>query len=206
MRYLIAAAALLAITAVFALAAYAAPDVTLQPGESITIRGAVTGGTPTVPPIVTPPTGWNGVCAGFSATRVATATWGANARIHPSAYGGMAANDALVIKFVTGAESTTTNLAKIAAAEWGTTPSERLAVLSETPCDFTGDSAVWGSKAQGNSVTIPFAVGAGGGFGFYKVLKLNTTYYFNIRNTANASCGVQGSCDVFVDLLTYGLR
>jgi hypothetical protein len=56
----------------------------------------------------------------------------------------------------------------------------------------------------GNSVTAVFAIGTGSGFGFYPVLTTNTTYYLNIKNSANATCASNGVCEMSVDLIKRG--
>src|SRR5262249_47321659 len=96
------------------------------------------------------------------------------------------------------------NLPRIAAGEWGSTPSTREAKLSTTACDWTPDFIFPGASSSGTSVTVPFAVGGGANFGFYPVAPLNTTMYFNVKNTANSGCAASGVCDMFVDLTRPG--
>lgn len=156
-------------------------------------------------PITPPPTGIS--CPGFSKTVVLTANWATPIRL----YAPFGPSDAVVVVFTTGSVSTpNNNLGHIGGAEWGTNPSTRLAALSPKPCDWSNQN--WpqhlpgipadypGASSSGNSVNVPFAVGSGANFGFYPILELNTTYYFNIKNDASAGCAVQGSCDMFLDL------
>jgi hypothetical protein len=149
------------------------------------------------------PTGWSGRCDGFASTRVIELNWAAPNRQLTANYGGFGTNDALVVQFTTGNVSTTNNLPNITAVEYGSSPSSRTAVLSATPCDFS-QQATPGAMSVGNSVTAVFAIGTGSGFGFYPVLTTNTTYYLNIKNSANATCASNGVCEMSVDLIKRG--
>jgi hypothetical protein len=147
--------------------------------------------------------GWNGTCPGFNNTRVLTLNWAAPSRLYTANLGLFTANDALVVKFTTGNNPTTTSLPRIAAAEYQSSPSTRHAVLSSTPCDFNPQAAA-GASVVGSSITMIFAIEPGSGFGYYPVLQPNTTYYVNIKNVENASCAISNACDMFVDLVKPG--
>jgi hypothetical protein len=137
-------------------------------------------------------------CGGFSDTVNIEFNWNAPGRISPVPMG---VNTAVVAKFTTGNnDSASNNLPRISAAEWGSPPSARYAVLSATACDF-GTPPYQGGIAAGNSINLPFAVGIGNNYGYYMKLNKNTTYYVNIKNlTTHESCSNQGICDVFVEL------
>ncbi len=182
-------------------------DVTLAAGESITISAAPSGGGPTppvppspVPPSPVPPNPTDIQCTGFNKTLVLPMDWVNPQRMFTSQWGGFGVNDAVVVKFTTGSvDSPSNNLPKIGGAEYGSTPTARYAVLSAKPCDW--DAQQWaGASASGYSVTVPFAVGNGGNFGYYPKLDKLTTYYFNIKNLQGAGCAATGGCDMFVDL------
>ena len=61
-----------------------------------------------------------------------------------------------------------------------------------------------GAYTESNSLTLIIAVGTGSGFGYYPVLKTNTTYYLNIKNSPNSTCAQNNSCDMFIDLVKPG--
>jgi hypothetical protein len=156
----------------------------------------------TVPAATTapPPTGtaWNGTCSGFDNTRVMVMNWANPTRLLTSSYGGFGANDAVVVQFTTGSVASNT-LVTLAAAEYGSTPSYRIATLSTTPCDFSRQPD-WGANSEGNSVSLPFVVISGNTYGFYPKLKGNTTYYVNIKNGPNANCAANANCNMLIEL------
>ena len=142
--------------------------------------------------------GWNGTCAGFNNTMVIDMDWARPVRAYSGPFG---PNDIMVVRFTTGkSDSANNNLPRVAGAEWGSPPSGRYSVLSDTPCDMSAQKWLGGTSA-GNSVQVPFAVGLGNNFGYYPILQKNTTYYFNVKNQANQSCSSSGVCDMFVELL-----
>lgn len=205
-------AAALAI-ALLALSAHAA-TVQLAPGDYATCAVApacAPPGTtpPEVPPVIppappiTPPAGWSGTCPGFEHTIIIPLDWSAPMRLLSTNYGGFRLGDIAVITFTTGAVSSSNNLPHITVVEYGDSPSQRVATLSATPCFFATNQATPGFGV-GNTITSVFAVGSGSGFGFYPVLKTNTTYYLNIKNNPNGGCVASGTCDVSVDLIKAG--
>lgn len=138
-------------------------------------------------------------CGGFTDTINLEFNWNAPGRIYAS---GMSPTTAVVVKFTTGNfDSANNNLPRISAAEWGTPPSARFAVLSATPCDFSNVQTWQGAVTAGNSVQVPFAVGSGNNWNFYPILAKNTTYYFNLKNLSpTESCSAQGFCGMFIEL------
>lgn len=148
-------------------------------------------------------TAWNGTCPGFDTTALLTMDWNHPARLYTRDVGGFTPRGVVVVQFTTGSVSSTNMLPRIAAAEFSSSPSSRIATLSPTPCDF-GPQAALGAAGEGNSVTMVFALGTGSGYGYYPVLQLNTTYYLNIKNSPNATCIANGVCDMFIDLVKSG--
>jgi hypothetical protein len=146
-----------------------------------------------------PPNGWNGSCNGFNKTVVLDLNWAAPSRVSS---GGFGPNDVIVARFTTGnLDSASNNLPRLSGAEFGSPPSARFAVLSDTPCDFSPAQKQQGAVSAGNSVQVPFAVGLGNNWGFYPILQKNTTYYFNVKNLSpTESCSNQGICDMFIEL------
>ena len=118
--------------------------------------------------------------------------------------GPIATDRVICIEFTTGVTSSTNNLPRFAAAEWQSPPRNRTAVLSNNPCDFT--RLPWPGAAGGpsTSITIPFAVGTGSGYGYYAVLNTQTTYWLNIK--VSNPLDNPGDAQMFVDLNTYGLN
>jgi len=141
------------------------------------------------------------VCPGFGNTRVLNMDWANPVPLFSDDAGSFGPNDALVVIFTTGnVSSPDDNLPHIAATEWDSNPSARQAVLSATPCDF-GPQTWPGASASGSRVTVPFAVGSGANFGYYPIIPLNTTYYFNIKNVPEAACTIDDNCNMVVDLV-----
>jgi hypothetical protein len=143
--------------------------------------------------------GWNGTCPGFANTRVLNMSFNDPQRLFTSNAGGFGPNDAVVVAFRTGSVSSGNQLPRITASESLSIPSARVAVLSNTPCDF-GAQTFPGAGTSGTTVTVPFAVGAGPNFGFYPILQLKSTYYFNIKNAPNPACAAGGNCNMEIDL------
>ncbi len=146
-----------------------------------------------------------GSCAGFTSTRVLVLDWNNPTRVFTSSAGGFGANDAVVVQFTTGPNpSPAGNLPKIVAAEYVSAPSGRIATLSDKACDFGSGLAMGAVTVNGaTTVTMPFSVGPNN-TGYYASLQPSTTYYINIKNAPGSTCGLSGSCDMYVDLLKPG--
>lgn len=187
----------------FSAQAFAGPATLILTPDQCTSLTAQCGAVPPIPPVIQPGTGWNGTCAGFTNTRVLPMSWSSPARLYTASFGGMGANDAVVVTFTVGNVSTTSSLPRIAGAEFNSSPSSRTATLSAVPCDFSVQPTP-GASILGNSVTAVFAIGTGSGFNYYPVLAKNGTYYLNVRNTADATCTGTGACDMFFDLVKVG--
>lgn len=148
----------------------------------------------------TPPSNLSSAACGVTGqVYTQTMPWPTPSRLYQT----MGADDAIVIQFTTGSTSSSGSLPRIAAGEYGSPPSPRLATLSPKQCDF-GPQPTVGAAGEGNSVTMVFALGTGSGFGYYPVLALNTTYYLNVKNSPSSTCRTNGSCDMFVDLVKPG--
>ncbi len=152
-----------------------------------------------------PVSGWNGTCPGFSNTLVLQMNWSNPQRLYTANIGaGFGPNDVAVVVFTTGSvPSPSSSLARIVAAEYQTGPSTRQATLSDKPCDF-GTQAFAGATTSGTTVSVPFTVNDPNNYGYYPILNLNTTYYFNIRNAPDPSCAGTGNCNIAVDLQKPG--
>jgi hypothetical protein len=190
----------LCLAAVAAASVYAAAPIILQPGESVIVT-ALPGGGGVTPPSCTPPAVLNPAtgqcetppppnndtnCGVPGPVRHMVMSWQTPTRLYTSNAGGFAKNGAVVVAFTTGSVSSTTSLPRIAAAEYQSPPSSRIATLSSKPCDF-GPQPTPGAAGEGNSVTMVFALGTGSGYGYYPVLQLNTTYFLNMKNSP-ATC------------------
>ncbi len=140
---------------------------------------------------------FSGTCPGFDNTIILTQTWASPTRQFAS----MGPNDIVIVQFTTGNVATTGSLVRIAAGEYNSPPSSRIAALSATPCDFVG---LPNSAGEGNSPTFSFAISPGSGFGFYPAVAKNTTYYMNVKNSLNSTCRASGVCNMFSDLLKPG--
>lgn len=126
--------------------------------------------------------------------------WRNTQRLYTQSYGGFGQNDVIVAEFTTGSTSTPdNNLSRVAAAEYAAGTYTREAVLSKTPCDFSAQQ-FQGASTSNTSVTVPFTVNNPKNFGYYPILELNTTYYYNIKNAANSGCTALASCDMAIDL------
>lgn len=202
---------------------------TLSCGQSVTITAPTTCGSGGPPPVnctggsvvvgdhceCPPGYTWNSTntacvalpppttgCGGFTRTIEVTFAWPAGGRLYS---GPMGVNDVFVGKFTTGnTDSSDNNLPRVSGAEWQSPPSARFAVLSATKCDFSAQT--WqGATTAGNSVQVPFAVGAGSNWAYYPKLLKNTTYYFNVKNLSTTeSCSNQGVCNMFIELSVPG--
>lgn len=140
-------------------------------------------------------------CPGFDKTIVLPMDWNNPQRMATADHGTMRFKDAVVAVFKTGGvKSPDNNLPRISAAEFSTTnPSTRIGVLSAKPCDWSAQ-AMPGATVSSSSVTIAFTVNNPANWDFYPILALNTTYYFNIKNDANAACSFLDICNLAVDL------
>ncbi|HEY2970332.1 MAG TPA: hypothetical protein VGK75_18415 [Casimicrobiaceae bacterium] len=135
-------------------------------------------------------------CSGFSKTVVLDASWSNPTRLFTINGGGFGVNDALVVRFTTGPNALTKR-GGFSGAEYQSSPSERHATLSASPCDFGPGMFPPGSNASGNTISLQYYVG--GTPVYYPVLQPSTTYYLNIMNVAPASCAATGVCDMFID-------
>lgn len=147
--------------------------------------------------------GGGGSCPGQGFNKVINLAfnWTNPVRLFTSSQGGMGPNDAVIISFTTGnVQSPSNNLPHIVGSEFTSPPSQRIAVLSAQPCDFSAQE--WqGATTAGPTVQIPFTVNNPNNFGYYPILKLNTTYYFNVKNQPSPSCAGGGDCDMAFDLV-----
>lgn len=204
---LFAALALVLATSAFAEDRY----IIVSPGDRIIVSPAAAAGTPAPAPVpaptptpVPPPvaSGFNGTCPGFDATRLIDMDWQAPQRRYTSAYGGFGPNDVVVVRFTTGSVASGASLPRLGAAEYNGSPYERIATLSDKPCDF-GPQATAGARIEGKSITASFALGTGAyAWNYYPVLMNNSTYYLNMKNAPNSGCS--GACDMFIDLTKSG--
>lgn len=189
-----------------AMTATAATNVTLNPGDCVNVCSVNAGsGGGTQPPGGgngggSGSGGWNGTCPGFNKTLRMTLNWQNPQRLYTQNFGGFRPGDVMVVEFTTGAISSAGSLPRVAAAEYNSSPSNRTATLSLTPCDF-GPQSTMGASALGNSITMVFAVGSGSGWNYYPIVPTNTTAYVNIKNTDGATCEQNSVCDMFVDLV-----
>ncbi len=141
--------------------------------------------------------GYTGTCPGYTNTINLDFGW-TSQRLTAT---NMGINDVIVAKFTSGnIDSPSNNLPRISGAEWQSPPSARYAVLSRTPCDFSGQT--WpGAITAGNSIQVPFAVGTGSNWNYYPIVPKNTVMYLNVRNLSpNESCSNQGQCQMFIEL------
>jgi len=148
---------------------------------------------------VTPPPTWNTTCTGFDETHLVTIKSGSYGRQIVK----MRPNDVIVVEFTTGSKTTADTLgypSAIGIADYASVPSGRIARLSTKPCDFNTQPS-WGANADDvNTVSFYYVVGAGNTYGwYYPLLKTNTKYYINFKNTPGTSCFATGACDVFVE-------
>jgi hypothetical protein len=140
-------------------------------------------------------------CTGFANTIVIDQSWAAPSRKFTTGAGSsFGSNDAVVVRFTTGALTMPGKKGNITAAEYSTSPSARIATLSASACDFGNGIFPPASTQQGNTITQYFSVGGSPVSGYYPVLQPNTTYYLNIMNVTPSSCQLNGICDMYVDL------
>ncbi len=154
--------------------------ITLQPGESITITAAQSsgGGGGEGGGGSGGGDGGGGGSGGGSGGSSTNMGWGNNRVIVPGL--------PVSLSFTTGNTSSGASLPFVSGAEYGSAPSPMYAVLSETAGDFDhpvgGPMGTIGSvSGPSNSITLRFALGTGTN-GYYPTLKLNTTYYVNVRD------------------------
>ncbi len=111
---------------------------------------------------------------------------------------GMDAATVVAVRFTTGPNpSPPNNLPHLVAAEYGTSPRNRIATLTTLP------GAFWLSllpPIDASTVTAPFSVGPNDTH-YYPALEPNTTYYLNIKN---ADQSAPGPATIYVDLLKPG--
>jgi len=134
------------------------------------------------------------------ASKVLDIDWNAPGRYFTYNAGGFGTADTMVVRFKAG-NTPFTSLARFSGAEYGSSPSARIATLSATPCDFSRQPSIGASILQPtNSITFYFTVGAvENSAAYYPVLQVGKTYYINIRNDTNPTCGASGGCDMFID-------
>lgn len=133
-----------------------------------------------------------GNCPGFANTILVQQNW-ANPQTMLS--GGFGPNDIFIVQFTTG-PNVGLSYGNINAAEYQSQPSTRVATLSTKACDFTPSLGA-GSTSTSNTVTVNFTVGPNGSGGYYPALLPNTTYFWNVKNLPNSTCGSSGVCNVF---------
>jgi len=144
--------------------------------------------------------GFNGSCTNVAGrTLVVNMPWGTSQLVQATGFG---PNDIVVAQFKTSAVTTATGKGYIQAVEQGSSTSGRTAALSDTPCDLVGLTKVGGgTSAFGPNDNAPWAtfslVAIKSG---YPILQPNTTYYFNITNSPNSSCGSTGVCDILITI------
>jgi hypothetical protein len=116
-------------------------------------------------------------------------------------------NGAWAVRFTVPASAGPGQFGNLAAAEFNGPPTFREVTVSQTACDFrandpTGAAGPYG-RANGNSATLPFVIGAG--TPSLAGLAPGGTYYFNIRNFIpgqGISCTAgQQRCDALATLL-----
>ena len=134
--------------------------------------------------------------------------WAAPVRLLTSAYGGFGKNDIVVVQFKTGSIPSGSNLLKITGAEYQWPPTQRVAALSDKPCDFVGlrdpvtFQPYWGATNNNTTtVTVPFTIDNPANLGFYPILHVDTVYFLNIKIAAEEGCAT--TCDIFVELVKY---
>jgi hypothetical protein len=118
-------------------------------------------------------------------------------------FGHMGPNDAVVVEITAPAQIGTNSGGWIAYTDTPPNPSiQRLAVLSDQPCDFTkglakatgdGDSRAF---TGGTSGTIYFSTIHGNSSGLPVMSVPGRTYYLNIKNAADAGTG---NCDLDIE-------
>lgn len=205
---------LLALITLCCLTSAHATDITLTPAQVSTVCSANggCGAAPPIPPTNCPPgEHWQGNICVPDVTPPSTGCAGPGGKVINMEFpwinpvrqytGSMGVNDVVVVKFTTGGKSSANNnLPKINGAEWGSAPSTRRAVLSAAPCDFSAQT--WqGASSDSYSPSVPFALGTGYNYGYYPILELNSTYYFNVKTLPNGSCSASGICDMFFELI-----
>ena len=135
------------------------------------------------------------------ATTVLDMNWASPQQLR---FSGIGPNDAMVVRFTTGSNTSGANLPKISGAEYGTPASSRTAVLSTSACDFSAPPALgWGAVSYGSSVNVYFTVGPNNS-GYYPALSPNTTYYLNVRTDPGGACSTSGACNMFFQLSKPG--
>jgi hypothetical protein len=134
------------------------------------------------------------------ASKVLDVDWNAPGRYFTYNAGGFAPTDTFVVRFKAGSVPFT-SLARFSGAEYGSSPSARIATLSPNPCDFSRQGS-YGANilTPTNSLTFYFTVGTAENYtSYYPVLQTGKTYYINIQNAVGATCYTTGGCDMFID-------
>lgn len=204
-------------------AAVSAQTYTL-PGQQITIVGTtctqagtsfICNGAPPPPGVTCPdgsqhPAGYicpvappgNIVCPGFTKTLVMVVDWNNPTRLLTVNYGGFNANDIVVYQFTTGGGSSIdNNLPRVAGAEYSAGAANRIAAMSDKPCDFVG-LPFFAATVTSSAITIPFTVNNPNNYGFYPILNNHSTYFINVKNAPDSGCVT--ACNMFFDLSRNG--
>ena len=141
---------------------------------------------------------FSGTCPGYTNTYVLPLSWSSPTRLFVSSF---TQTDIVVLSFTTGNIQSTNSLPHTTVVEYGGPPTQRMAVLSATPCDLGAQPAP-GAVSVGNTNTNLFAISPGSGFGFYSVVPKNTLMYVNIVNSPGACAA---NCPLSADLLKDSL-
>jgi hypothetical protein len=178
---------------------------TVSGTPSAPILTCVTSGSPPVtepPPGTEPPPSGSLDCRSVldsgvtGRTQVLEMNWSKPQQVRTS---GLGPQDAVVVRFTAGS-TPSTELVTISGAEYGSSASGRVAVLSASSCDFSQPPALdWGAVSYGTTVNVYFTVGPNDS-GYYPALLPGTTYYLNVKTDPGASCTASGVCDMFFQL------
>jgi hypothetical protein len=171
--------------------------IVLQPGDTLTVLGGQGTPPPVVipPPVVTPPPV---IVPGN--VKLLQWDWTHPQRQYSESVGGFGPDDIIAVQFTTGSVPTVGSLPRATGAEYRGPPLPRDACFSLLPGDFAHpiSGPFGGGVLVGQSITLVFALQTADMY--YPTLKLNTTYYLNVRNRDGQSG------DMFFDLVgTAGL-
>jgi hypothetical protein len=142
--------------------------------------------------------GPGGSCTGFTNTRILDIDWNNPQVVLTGTSGGVGPNDAIVVRFTTGAGANPGFFGNITGAEYTSDPSTRAASLSATMCDFNSTLG-FGASSTSNTVTVNFSVGSNSS-GYYPALQPNTTYYYNVKQLPGSTCASSGNCNMYFQL------
>jgi hypothetical protein len=145
---------------------------------------------------------WDGFCPGYTHTRLLVENWATPVALLTYGAGGFGPDDIVVVQFTTGNFPSGSNLLSIAGAEYGDPPTNRIAAMSDKPCDFVGLPFFGAKTGPSTSVTVPFTIDNPNNYGTYPILHVNTTYYLNVRMPADSGCA--GSCNMLFNLNKNG--